>query len=381
MSRNIHTTNDQKHIGKYQLHALIGTSGATRQYRATREGMHGFSRALNLFTIPHGQGYNPTDSAKTAARLTHPNIIQTLDLGSADGLWFIVTEWIEGVSLAELIQRTSSRGLTIPAQHALSICLTLLRTVEHAETLSTAEGFADPFSVLSAKTVMIDSTGVVMVMGYVPPNTPVAVGATPIACIGTLLNTMLTGSDPLQLAGLPIEIRTLVKLLSKPKTTAVQGIDALESLSKTFGFIRQRASLHAFVDGIFAEPTLALPRHHVDTAPFHRPIPNTDPVNREKGPAMLLFGAAALVTFGIITGATRGGIFQQNDASLLVVSGAADTVMLDGIEIQGTQNLTPNKQHVLTIERPGEVQLTSEFSLSRRDSRVILLPQPETKTP
>ena len=96
---------------------------------------------------------------------------------------------------------------------------------------------------------------------------------------------------------------------------------------------------------------------------------------------MLLFGAAALVTFGIITGATLVGIFQQNDASLLVVSGAADTVMLDGIEIQGTQNLTPNKQHVLTIERPGEVQLTSEFSLSPRESRVILLPQPETKTP
>jgi hypothetical protein len=373
--------NDQKHIGKYQLHALVNTCGATRQYRATREGMHGFSRALNLFTTPTGQGYNPTKKAKLAARLTHPNIIQTLDLGSTDGLWFVVTEWVEGVSLADLIQRTSIRGLTIPAQHALSICHTLLRAVEHANTLPDLEDSASPLSVLSAQTVMIDNTGVVMAMGYVPPGTQTAVGATAIACVGTLLNTMLTGEDPQQLQDLPIELRALVTLLSKPKTTAVQAIDALEALSKTFGFIRQRGSLHAFVDGIFAEPTLTPPQHNINTAPFQRPIPKTNHSQQKSTRSWLLFGAAALIAIGIITGATLVNVFQHKEASLLVVTGPSDTVTLDGIVIQGTQNITPNKLHVLTIARPGEAPLTSNFSLSPRESRVILLPQPEIKTP
>ena len=49
--------------------------------------------------------------AQAAANLNHPNIVGVYDWGEANGTYFIVMEYVEGESLAELIQR---RGPAAP---------------------------------------------------------------------------------------------------------------------------------------------------------------------------------------------------------------------------------------------------------------------------
>src|SRR2546429_9754389 len=44
------------------------------------------------------------DEARTAARLTHPNIVSVFDTGSDQGDAYMVMEWVEGPTLSHVIR-------------------------------------------------------------------------------------------------------------------------------------------------------------------------------------------------------------------------------------------------------------------------------------
>ena len=54
--------------------------------------------------------------AKTLAQMSHPNIVTVHDFGEADGLYYIVMEYVDGVNLRDLL----SDGKLEP-EHALAI--------------------------------------------------------------------------------------------------------------------------------------------------------------------------------------------------------------------------------------------------------------------
>jgi eukaryotic-like serine/threonine-protein kinase len=56
-----------------------------------------------------------SDEAVNAARLTHPNIVALYDTGEQNGVAYIVSEWVEGASLADLL---ASRGPLRPPRAA-----------------------------------------------------------------------------------------------------------------------------------------------------------------------------------------------------------------------------------------------------------------------
>src|SRR4051812_36983457 len=45
------------------------------------------------------------DEARLGVRLKHPNIVRTFDVGAADGSYFIVMEFIDGVDLKTLLEQ------------------------------------------------------------------------------------------------------------------------------------------------------------------------------------------------------------------------------------------------------------------------------------
>jgi serine/threonine protein kinase len=47
--------------------------------------------------------------AHTIARLGSKHVIDILDIGYTDGVGFVVMEWVEGESLAELLERARAR--------------------------------------------------------------------------------------------------------------------------------------------------------------------------------------------------------------------------------------------------------------------------------
>ncbi len=69
--------------------------------------------------------------ARSAARLNHPNIIQAIDVGQAQGWYYFAMEFVEGVTLARLLRERSK----LPAPEATGIILQIARAIEHAGRL------------------------------------------------------------------------------------------------------------------------------------------------------------------------------------------------------------------------------------------------------
>lgn len=66
--------------------------------------------------------------ARAAARLNHPNIVQAIDVGEADGHYYFVMEFVEGHTLADMLKE---RG-RIPVSEALDIIKQIARALENA---------------------------------------------------------------------------------------------------------------------------------------------------------------------------------------------------------------------------------------------------------
>ncbi|NMA18094.1 MAG: Stk1 family PASTA domain-containing Ser/Thr kinase [Clostridiaceae bacterium] len=69
--------------------------------------------------------------ARAAASLNHPNIVRVLDYGSRDGIRYIAQEYIEGITLKELIQKHGALDYHIATPLAIQIGLALEHAHEH----------------------------------------------------------------------------------------------------------------------------------------------------------------------------------------------------------------------------------------------------------
>ena len=65
---------------------------------------------------------------RLAARLAHPNVVGVLDAGEVDGLPFIVMEYVDGETLADVVRREGA----VPWDHAVGLAVQALAGLEHA---------------------------------------------------------------------------------------------------------------------------------------------------------------------------------------------------------------------------------------------------------
>src|SRR5947209_3669593 len=90
---------------RYQLLATLGRGGMADIYLAVARGALGFSK---LVVVKHLRSYDENrqtlemflDEARLAARLNHPNIVDTYDVGRDDDAYFIAMEYLDGQSLS-----------------------------------------------------------------------------------------------------------------------------------------------------------------------------------------------------------------------------------------------------------------------------------------
>ncbi|MEM9693403.1 MAG: protein kinase [Myxococcota bacterium] len=95
----------RKNLGKYRLIAEIGRGGMASVYLAVSRGPGGFNK-LVVIKAPkldaHQDGEIVTmflDEARLAARLNHPNVVQTYEVGVEEDRPFIAMEYLEGQAL------------------------------------------------------------------------------------------------------------------------------------------------------------------------------------------------------------------------------------------------------------------------------------------
>lgn len=109
-------------------------------FAAEMRGAEGFVKPVALKRIyPHLAG-NPRHrelfvrEAKLVAQLSHPSIVQVLELGTdADGL-FMAMELVQGVTLGQLVRSSEDAGRALPLEVVLAIANDLLEGLAYAHS-------------------------------------------------------------------------------------------------------------------------------------------------------------------------------------------------------------------------------------------------------
>ena len=99
-----------KRLGPYEIVSLIGAGGMGEVYRARdpRLGREVAVKVIRGELVEGGDRLRRFErEARAAASLNHPNILTVHDVGSDDGIAYVVTELLEGESLRAVLSRRS----------------------------------------------------------------------------------------------------------------------------------------------------------------------------------------------------------------------------------------------------------------------------------
>ncbi|MCB9520788.1 MAG: protein kinase [Myxococcales bacterium] len=127
-----------RRFGKYLLLDRIGRGGMAEVYRSKTFGTAGFVKECAikkiLATLLDDEQFVSmfVDEAKLTAYLTHPNIVQVLDLGDIDGHLFIAMEYVSGKDLLDVLARSARRGTRLPIEITLYIVTEMLKGLDFA---------------------------------------------------------------------------------------------------------------------------------------------------------------------------------------------------------------------------------------------------------
>lgn len=131
-------------IGKYRILARLGQGGMARVMLTMADGPHGFHKLLVVKELRDELAHDPEfltmflDEARIAARLNHPNIVQTYEIGSDGDRYFIAMEYLEGQPLNAVYRRLGRAN--IPVEVHLRILADVLAGLEHAHGLADFDG-------------------------------------------------------------------------------------------------------------------------------------------------------------------------------------------------------------------------------------------------
>ncbi|HZI11264.1 MAG TPA: serine/threonine-protein kinase, partial [Myxococcus sp.] len=149
-SANKGTTSDiSNSIGaaKLQIIRRLGQGGMAEVFLAKQVGVKGFEKFVVMKKILPQFAENSEfvdmlfAEARANARLTHPNVVQTFDVGMSDGVAYILMEYIRGPDLKKLMNELRRKGMALPLEHALRI------VAETAAGLHYAHAYVDPAGV------------------------------------------------------------------------------------------------------------------------------------------------------------------------------------------------------------------------------------------
>lgn len=132
-------------LGKYRLIAELGHGGMAQVFLALARGPAGFNKLAVIKQIREQLADDPEfltmflDEARLAARLNHPNVVQTNEVGEDGKRYFICMEYLEGQPLNRIIQRLG-RENGLPLGIHLRILVEALAGLHHAHELTDYDG-------------------------------------------------------------------------------------------------------------------------------------------------------------------------------------------------------------------------------------------------
>jgi serine/threonine protein kinase/ribosomal protein S27AE len=154
-----------KHFPQLEILECLGRGGMGAVYKARQQKLN---RLVALKILAPEKGADPKFAerflreAQALARLSHPNIVAVHDFGEADGLYYLLMEYVDGVTLRQLLH-----GHKIAPEQALKIVPKICEALQFAHELGIVHRDIKPENVLLDKQgrVKIADFGIAKLIG------------------------------------------------------------------------------------------------------------------------------------------------------------------------------------------------------------------------
>ena len=176
-------------LGPYEIIAPLGAGGMGEVYRAKDTRL---DRTVAVKVLPTHLSANPDlrqrfdREAKSISQLQHPHICTLFDVGSQDGVDFLVMEYLEGETLADRLKRGP-----LPFPQLLKIAIELAQALEKAHHAGLIHRDIKPGNIMLTK-----SGAKLLDFGLAKPLSTQAVAATGSGSASPMLSGALTQSSP-----------------------------------------------------------------------------------------------------------------------------------------------------------------------------------------
>jgi serine/threonine protein kinase len=133
-------------VGKYQLLAILGRGGMADVFLALSRGPMGFNKLVVVKRLRAALADDTQfrnmflDEARLAARLNHPNVVHTYEVGAHEGVYFIAMEYLEGQSLNKVIKEALKREEEFDLNFCARVVSDALAGLHHAHELRDYDG-------------------------------------------------------------------------------------------------------------------------------------------------------------------------------------------------------------------------------------------------
>ena len=161
-------------FGKYTLVARVGVGGMATVYLAIAAGPAGFRKLVVVKRLLDALERDASfvgmflDEARLAARLNHPNVVQTLEVGAHNRRHFLAMEYLEGQTFGRVMGRFRRLDRPIPVPIVAHMGSEVLEGLHYAHSLEDFDG--TPLGVvhrdISPTNIMITYDGVVKLLDF-----------------------------------------------------------------------------------------------------------------------------------------------------------------------------------------------------------------------
>ncbi|HEY8086294.1 MAG TPA: serine/threonine-protein kinase [Polyangiaceae bacterium] len=135
-----------KHLGRYEVLEPLASGGMATIYVGRARDDAGASRLFALKVTKEEFLRDPhyvdmfRDEAKILSRLSHPNIVETIEANLGEGAAFIAMELILGRAVADLSDEHTRRGTRIPNDLSAWICARVADALDYAHRITDEDG-------------------------------------------------------------------------------------------------------------------------------------------------------------------------------------------------------------------------------------------------
>jgi serine/threonine protein kinase len=133
-------------VGRYEVIHRLGHGGMASVYLGRAIGTAGFERLVAVKVIHPHLAREPEfvemflDEARIAAKIHHPNVVEIIDLGEDEELFFMVMEYVEGETLSSLLRQLRKQDELLPLPAALQIVADACKGLAAAHDLVDRDG-------------------------------------------------------------------------------------------------------------------------------------------------------------------------------------------------------------------------------------------------